>query len=1155
MRKMRHKNWKTYLKIACSWLLIFSICFMNLETVSASEDETSVVTEQEETQDTEAFTSETDAQQTETEQTSEQFTSETETEEQIPDSIEVEKLEKEIQEATSNGQVPTTKLVEYVDESGNAIEGAPETIELGKISDHSELNISDKDYEFKSAKVNDADCSFIGVYKDTVYWSSDNINANKFTDGQKLTMTYALKEKEKESEISKTEDPEQETDTTETTESETEISEKSSEQIIDNEKSTEQASDEQLPDTISVQSLNIAMQRSVTNGNEQTTNRVEYVDANGKAIDGAPTTIELGNIEDHKELTISGSGKNYEFKSARVNGKDCVYIGKYNDTVYYSTDGVIAIKLDDGQKLTMTYQEYYNIKVNEEIPEGGVAGTITTKAGTVKVNTADTIRVNAGETWKFTVKPGTANKVRYKIGSVTAADASTSIKQVSGDEYEANYEANFQKDDTVTISYDKNGVYRVMINTEDNNGFEYINIEHSKENGWDYLPEQHKLVWTYTEDKVKYDGSIDLPKFHIKRGYRLVHMVLNGETVAAADSNKEVPDGVGSNHGVKGHAGELIVNAQITDEYTKNRGDETECSFEYSFNVQCTDGGCRDLDFDLAPYQTGQQVLTVRLKTDNRRSGEGIDVVMWDPDQNKLVPMRDNDTVNMDPVGKEAAVTLKKRQVRIFFAKPKPGYRFAGVGVDSAQPSGGVNTDGGKSRAAVGDLNNMNAKKNKKKGEFKVYDEIWEAAKNAASSAGYEKFLAFAGEKTTHDTDWELYAGYFMSERESIYVHYNSGAGEGVLPADAVVKNIPYNEELDDLKGKPMQSYGENPNTHEGIRGMGSTFRIGEECPEPTCEGYEFLGWKLRLTPWFGNPTYSEKLYQHNEVFCISEENYEFAANRDLPVSIWDNEVGYQIVAQWKKADTKTVSVEHYLNQPDGKEYLGKTTVGSILFSEEQDTFTIFGNPEPDGTFPGYVFDKEDSRNQTKVIIKKNEISDNYVLKVYYKPTVLTVSKTVKGCTLDEDKAFTFTIQARAPSGTDASASIIQDGQIYIRKEGKIEKLTFTNNKATFTLKDKESVDISCLPMEWTYTIEEENPGSNYETTCQKTGGSVVDGRMLSFQMEQESESVSFVNASKVAPPVTGKTVQNNSFILLLVLVFGVGIVSFGFFERMKRKH
>ena len=920
-------------------------------------------------------------------------------------------------------------------------------------------------------------------------------------------------------------------------------------------KSTEESSTDNtvsdVPEEISVQSLEEAVQEIDAKGEASSTNRVEYVDAKGTPINGAPATIAYGNISEHKALSIDG--RHFDFLSAKVNGKDCVYIGEYNGVLYYSTDGVIAIKMEDGQKVTMTYQEYYLVTIKEELPTNCKPGTICTKKGSedVPVETNKQIHVNAGEDWVVSVTPGAPNnKKRYKITSVTSQNGANITKN-AGDDYGATYAIRFQKDDTITVTYDAEGVYRITINTVDNNGFEYINIAHSEKNEWKYLPEQHKLVWTYTEDQVKYDGSIDLPKFHIKRGYRLVHMVLNGETVAAADSNKEVPDGVGSDRGVKGHAGKLIVNAQITNEYTKNRGDETGCSFEYSFNVQCTDGGCRDLDFDLAPYQTGQQVLTVRLKTDNRRSGEGIDVVMWDPDQNKLVPMRDNDTVNMDPVGKEAAVTLKKRQVRIFFAKPKPGYRFAGEGVDSAQPSGGVNTEGGKSRAAVGDLNNMNATSLGEIGEFQVYDEIWEAAKNAASSAGYEKFLAFAGEKTTHNTDWELYAGYFMSAKKSIYVHYNSGAGEGVLPADAVVKNIPYNEELDTEKNQPMQSY--------GIRGMGSTFLIGEGWPEPTCEGYEFLGWKLRLTPFpsFGTPQYqySDKLYQHNEVFRISEENYEFAANRDLPVSIWNNEMGYQIVAQWKKADTKTVSVEHYLKQPDGKEYLAKTTVGSILFSEEQDTFTIFGNPEPDGTFPGYVFDKEDSQNQTKVIIKKDEISDNYVLKVYYKPTVLTVSKTVKGYTLDANKAFTFTIQAKAPFGTDVSASIIQDGQIYIRKEGKIEKLTFTNNKATFTLKDKESVDISCLPMGWTYTIEEADPGGNYKTTYQKNEESVVDGRNLSFIMDKESEDIKFVNASKVAPPVTGKTVQNNSFILLLVLVFGVGIVSFGFFKRMKRKH
>lgn len=942
--------------------------------------------------------------------------------------------------------------------------------------------------------------------------------------------------------------------TSDTENSNTEIeSEPSTDQFISENKETKQETEKQILDSIEVDQLNAEIQNRVANGEVPSTNRVEYVDEKGKTIEGAPTTIELGTIADHKDLAITG--KNYEFKSARVNGKDCVYIGKYNDTVYYSTDGVIAIKLDDDQKLTMTYQEYYNIKVNEKIPEGGVAGTITTKEGTVKVNTAETIRVNAGETWKFTVKAGTANKVRYKIGSVTAADASTSIKRVSGDEYEAYYEANFQKDDTVTISYDKKGVYRVMINTEDNNGFEYINIEHSKENGWDYLPGQHKLVWTYTEDEVKYDGSIDVPKFHVKRGYRLVHMALNGETVAAVDSNKEVPDGVGANNGVKGHAGELIVNAQITKQYKKN-DNEKDCGYEYSFNVQCQDGGLRDFIFNLAPYQTGKQVLTVRLKTDNRRSGEGIDVVMWDPAQKKLVPMRDNDTVNMDPVG-DGILTLKKRQVRIFFAKPKPGYRFAGVGVDSAQPSGGVHTDGGKSRAAVGDLNNMNATSLGKKGEFKVYDEIWEAAKNAASSAGYKKFLACAGEKTTHDTDWELYAGYFMSERESIYVHYNSGAGEGVLPADAVVKNIPYNEELDTVKNKPMQSYGENPNTYEGKRGMGSTFQIGEEWPEPTCEGYEFLGWKLRLKPFFGPLQYSDRLYQHNEVFCISEENYEFAANHDLPVSVWTNEVGYQIVAQWKKIDTKKVEVKHWLKVPDGPEKLGKTTVGTISFSTEKESVKAFAKPETNGTFLGYVFDTKDYRNELEKEVKNDSSSGTITLNLYYKPTVLTVRKTVTGYNMEPNRSYDFTIKVVPPSGTDASTAAIKAGQIFIKKGTEaVKNLTFTNNQATFTLAKDESVDISCLPTGWTYTVTETDPGKNYKTSYKLNGSDATDGTVATIITSTTgNDKVTFTNASTVAPPETGRTFHDSEWILLLIVILVISIGGMTFLRKMKKHY
>lgn len=91
---MRHKNWKTYLKIACSWILIFSICFMNLETVSASED-----------------------------------------------TISVQSLNIAMQRSVANGDEQTTDRVEYVDVNGNSIAGAPSVIQFGAIADHKDLSI------------------------------------------------------------------------------------------------------------------------------------------------------------------------------------------------------------------------------------------------------------------------------------------------------------------------------------------------------------------------------------------------------------------------------------------------------------------------------------------------------------------------------------------------------------------------------------------------------------------------------------------------------------------------------------------------------------------------------------------------------------------------------------------------------------------------------------------------------------------------------------------------------------------------------------------------------------------------------------------------------------------------------------------------------
>ena len=671
---MKHNKWNKYLKIACSWILIFSMCFLSLNTVNASAE------------DTTAF---------ESESSTDQFTSENEetkqeTEKQIPDSIKVDQLNAEFQNRVANGEVPSTDRVKYVDEKGKIIEGAPTTIELGKISDHTKITIADKNYEFKNAKVSDEDCVFIGQYENYIYYSTDGNIAKKLKDKQLLVMTYSESKNSVNEEIEQvaTED--------------TNKSEESTEQIIDNEGETEQSEELNVLESISVQSLDEALQISVANGDENatSTDRVEYVDVNGKPIVGAPSVIGVGAIADHKELAIEG--RHFEFKSAKVDGKNCVYIGKYNDTIYYSTDGVIAIKLDDTQKLTMMYQEYHLVSIKEVVPDSCTPGTITKKNGSLDapLDISNQIRVNAGENFIISVTPGTdtaktndPRAKRFIIESVVSQDGATITKE-NGNENKATYSINFVKDDTITITYKEQSVYRIFINTKDIYGEEYINIAHSVENGWQYLKDQDKIMWTFTPDDVsEMSGyNLDIPAFHTNRGYRVIHMVVNGTSIQASSESgvSEVPISKGDS--VSSDPGKLSLITKMTDSYTTTRGDEKNCSYEYKMDLKVRTGKFEDYNFTLVPYkeERGKQAVTVRLYTNQTRSGEGLDVVMWDYEKQKLVPVQDNETIDMDPVKYNGTTT---RQVRIFFAKPKAGYEFvnglqSAVGVMYGQPHG-----------------------------------------------------------------------------------------------------------------------------------------------------------------------------------------------------------------------------------------------------------------------------------------------------------------------------------------------------------------------------------------------------------------------------------------------------------------------------------
>ena len=1137
------------------------MCFLSLNTVNASAEDTTAFESESETGDTEAFTSDTEI---ESEPSTDQFTSESEetkqeTEKQIPDSIEVEQLNAEIQNRVANGEVPSTDRVKYVDEDGKTIEGAPTTIELGKISDHTEITIADKNYEFKNAKVSDEDCVFIGQHENYIYYSTDGNIAKKLTDEQLLVMTYSESKNSVNEEIEQvaTED--------------TNKSEESTEQIIDNEGGTEQPEELNVPESISVQSLDEALQISVANGDENatSTDRVEYVDVNGNSIAGAPSVIQFGAIADHKDLSIEG--RHFEFKSAKVDGKNCVYIGKYNDTIYYSTDGVIAIKMDDTQNLTMMYQEYYLVSIKEVIPDSCTPGTITKKNGSLDapLDISNQIRVNAGENFIISVTPGTdtaktndPRAKRFIIESVVSQDGATITKE-NGNENKATYSINFVKDDTITITYKEQSVYRIFINTKDINGEEYINIEHSVAKGWKYLKDQDKIMWTFTPDDV-YGISgynLDIPAFHTKRGYRVIHMVVNGTSIQASSESGESEVPIKKGDSVSSDPGKLSLITQMTDSYTTTRDEEKNCSYEYKMDLKVRTGKFEDYNFTLVPYkeERGKQAVTVRLYTNQSRSGEGLDVVMWDYEKQELVPVKDNQTIEMDPVEYQRRQT---RQVRIFFAKPKAGYEFvnglqSAVGVMYGQPHGDNPLGDGKMNDAnAGTIDAMTATSLiRGDNPFKIYNDQWQAAQKAAKEKGYTRYLAWGGARPLlSDNGWRLYSASFMVASSSLYVHYNSGAGMGVLPKSADVKNIPDNPETRSYYKTPMHSYGKDLETGKGTRAIGTTFIMGEGWAEPTCEGYEFIGWKLKNK----DGELSQKTYSNGELFTISDENYGYANNTNLPVFASNDFTGYQIVAQWKKIDTKKVEVNHWLKVPGSTEKLGKKTSGTISFATENESVNAYAKPEANGTLQGYVFDTEDSRNELEKEVKNDSSSDTITLNLYYKPTVLKVRKTVTGYNMEPNRSYEFTIKAVPPSGTDASTATITDGQIFIRKgtDDKVQNLTFTNNKATFNLAKDEFVDISCLPTGWTYTVTETDPGKNYKTSYKLNDSDATDERAAEFKTSTTgNDEVTFTNASTVAPPETGRTIHDSEWILLLIVILVISAGGMTFLRKMKKRY
>ena len=158
---------------------------------------------------------------------------------------------------------------------------------------------------------------------------------------------------------------------------------------------------------------------------------------------------------------------------------------------------------------------------------------------------------------------------------------------------------------------------------------------------------------------------------------------------------------------------------------------------------------------------------------------------------------------------------------------------------------------------------------------------------------------------------------------------------------------------------------------------------------------------------------------------------------------------------------------------------------------------------------------------------------------------------------MEPNRLYEFTIKVVPPSGTDASTTTIMDRQIFIQKgTDKVKNLTFKNNQATFYLAKDESVNISCLPTGWTYTVTETKPGNNYKTSYKLNDNDETDGRAAEFKTSTTgNDKVTFRNESTVAPPETGRTFYDSEWILLLIVVLIISAGGMTFLRKMKKRY
>ncbi len=652
---------------------------------------------------------------------------------------------------------------------------------------------------------------------------------------------------------------------------------------------------------------------------------------------GIPAEIPMGWVNRAGiQPEVYADTKAYSFCGAMVEQSPCVFIGEYEGTVYYSTDGHAAAALGSKQ-IDLMYWEHFTVTLcNPTNSRGdGVVtaqdarvtpdGKLSYTEKTLSESGEAAVRVYAGEKLEWSAKPGQNTQgVRYVLKEILIdGDASKPILPAENERYGASYSWDVHQDTRIDVHFAEREAYQIRF---EDTTFLYA----------DPSPDGQAFYAGET--------AVQLCSFHADQGFytvgdqRIVAMSFNGHALNMPDDTK-----LGLLHDEETAITQADGYTVTVTVCRVSSLSSMDVQYKYKVMVQNDAGIYEDLVFAPVFEQMQKSELELCLYVDGQRRGDGLEVYLW----NGADAVRQHDASRYEM---KSSLTTQ-REVKLFFFNVKPGYML----------------DGNPSAENAHNNDYEFYFDNDYEFYFETPDQIpdtWRmtlvslhkwadlnpaAARQAAKNAGYRYAVRIAGDDTTDGRD--QYKIRIKAKACDMYVTYADASGDA------------------NVTGMPQGYFG--------------AYEVDRDAhlmqSAPVRPGYVFEGWKLRRADGV-----DQGVLQPGDTYQITGGNFQDAVEQTVD-TLGDCWV-YTFEPVWKKMESM-YRVEHYLPDDQGG-YSAVPTLSETCLTPAGDT-TVFIVPMDaarDQRFEHHVPDYDYSKAHGLVSSPTSDTAPfTGVLKLYYK--------------------------------------------------------------------------------------------------------------------------------------------------------------------------